>query len=274
MAFFENNGVKIYYEISGKGEPVIFIGGLGMTCEGWFFQKNYFSKYYQVILVDNRGSGRSDTPDYNFTIDDMAEDIYCLMEILSLKQSHIVSTSMGGFISLKLAYKYPEKIKSLVLSNTAAKISDKSIYRLKFWEEMRDKNVDLSIQIKEQILWIFPEIIFSNMEVVNNIYRQMKNFPFKQSDKGYKKQLNACLSFDATGFLDKISSSTLICASTDDLIIPFSEAKKLHEKIKNSKLIIFNNSGHIIHTIKSSEFNKIVSDFFNGTLDTSCDKKM
>ena len=269
MPFFNNKGVKIYYEVYGEGYPVVFLGGMGMTCEGWFFQKNFFSKNYQVILLDNRGSGRSDTPEADFTIDNMVDDVYCLMKDLSVEKTHIVSISMGGFIALQFANKYPEKVKSLVLSNTAAKISNKSIYRLKFWEEMREKNIELNLQIKEQILWIFPEKIFYDMQFVNNIFEQMINFPYKQSNEGYKKQLNACISFDATYFLEKIDTPALIFASTDDIIIPFNDAKLLNEKIKNSKFISFDNCGHIIPSVHSDKFNKTVHDFFNGTLGTN-----
>ncbi|MHA2300820.1 MAG: alpha/beta fold hydrolase, partial [Candidatus Thorarchaeota archaeon] len=63
MPFSEVNGINIYYEIHGKGEPVIFGNGVFQNTLGWVNQLPTFSKAYQVILYDMRGQGQSDKPE-------------------------------------------------------------------------------------------------------------------------------------------------------------------------------------------------------------------
>ena len=263
MPYYINKDIKIYYETYGDGEAIFFIGGLGMTCEGWFFQKNFFSKDFRVVLIDNRGAGRSSDSMKDFTISDMVEDIVGLMEYIDIESANFVCLSMGGFIGLEMAYRYPNKFLKLILSNSAAKLPEATKFRLKLWEEMRIKNIELALQIKEQLLWVFPENIFGNNQFLNTTIANMVNFPFKQSNEGYKKQVKACISFDATPYLADISISTLIFASTDDLIIPINYSQELALKIPNSEFITMDNAGHVIPTLKSEEFNRLVYNFIN-----------
>ena len=263
MSYYTTEESKIYYEIYGEGEAIIFIGGLGMTCEGWFFQKNFFSKDFKVILMDNRGSGRSSVPDKNFIISDMANDIVLLMDYLNIEKANFVCLSMGGFVGIEMACKYPDRVLKLILSNTAAKLPFSTIFRLKVWEEMKEKNIEIALQIKEQLLWIFPDNIFGNKQFLDMTVTNMADFPFKQTNDGYKKQVEACIDFDATSYLSDIAISTLIFASTDDLIIPLKYSKKLASNIQNSEFVVIENAGHVIPSLRSEEFNMKAYNFIN-----------
>ncbi|MBW2674798.1 MAG: alpha/beta fold hydrolase, partial [Deltaproteobacteria bacterium] len=75
MKHAQVNGVEISYTISGKGDPVVLIGGFGMTKEGWEEQAVALAERFQVITFDNRGVGGSTVPSEPFTIDDMAADV-------------------------------------------------------------------------------------------------------------------------------------------------------------------------------------------------------
>jgi pimeloyl-ACP methyl ester carboxylesterase len=116
---FDSDGVKIHYEVKGRGEPVILIHGLyasaklnwdlpGITAE--------LAKQYCVIALDNRGHGQSGKP----TADNeyggkMAGDIVRLMDHLHLTNARVAGYSLGGMIAMKLMVQHPERVKSAVL---------------------------------------------------------------------------------------------------------------------------------------------------------------
>lgn len=260
------NGVNIYYEVYGTGkEAIILLGGLGMTCEGWILQSQFFSEYFRVIVMDNRGSGRSCSTEADFTISDMADDTLHLMNFLSVEKAHLICHSMGGFIGLEFAHKYPDRVSSLIFCNTASRLDSRSICRLKLWEDMKKQNIDLSIQIRDQVLWIFPQEFFNNEMFFETALKKMMDYPFKQTDMGYSRQVNACVSFDSTNYLKEIKSSVMVLASDDDLIIPVEMAKKLASDISGSHWMIVKDCGHMIPAIKARKFNRIVMDFINSS---------
>ena len=113
------NGVKLYYEIHGTGEPLLLIEGLGYASWSWFRQIEVLSDSYGVVCFDNRGVGKSDKPDIPYSIELMADDVARLLESLSIEKAHILGVSMGGYIAQKLAINYPQKVKSLVLGCTS-----------------------------------------------------------------------------------------------------------------------------------------------------------
>ncbi|MEX0998454.1 MAG: alpha/beta fold hydrolase, partial [Thermodesulfobacteriota bacterium] len=120
MPYAQVNGVKLYYEVHGEGDPVILICGLGSQLQSWATQVPIYSKHFKVIVFDNRGSGKSDKPEEKYLTSDMADDTAALMEELGIESAHIVGKSMGGMIAQWLAIKYPKKVQKLVLGCSSA----------------------------------------------------------------------------------------------------------------------------------------------------------
>jgi len=255
------NGVDLYYETCGAGEAVILLGGLGMTCEGWISQVQFLCRYFQVVSLDNRGSGRTDFPGTDISIADMANDVLGLMDFLAVEKAHFIGLSLGGFIALEFVRRYPGRVMSLILSNAAPRLDARSKYRLKLWEEMKRRGIDLSIQIREQLLWIFPEDFFASEKLPAIMLKNMMDFSFRQSDVGYAGQVNACISFDATDYLAEIKIPVLVFASDDDLIIPMKMSRKLVSGIPGTRLIVMEGCGHLIPALKPGKFNRIALDF-------------
>src|SRR6516225_6270009 len=101
------NGVEVWYEREGEGDDVVFISGL--TDEGacWVDQVAGLKDRYRITTFDNRGVGRSSTPDGPFQIADFAADTAALIDALELERPHVVGSSMGGAIAQELALVHP-----------------------------------------------------------------------------------------------------------------------------------------------------------------------
>ena len=112
------NGILMNYEIHGKGENLILIHGAGGNLNMWYHQLPVFSKSYHVITYDVRGAGETESPDTRYSIPLFVEDLYELMKALGVVKTHILGYSMGGRIAVEIAIRYPQMVKSLVLSNS------------------------------------------------------------------------------------------------------------------------------------------------------------
>jgi len=115
--YFDSNGARLHYVSKGKGTPVILVHGFAINLGGnWFFPHVFqrLAKDYRVIAIDNRGHGRSErfyeAEKYGT---EFAEDIVRLMNHLKIEKAHVIGYSMGGFIVLKLATMYPERLLSV-----------------------------------------------------------------------------------------------------------------------------------------------------------------
>lgn len=115
IGFAPVNNIKLYYAIFNKNgkDPVFLLhGGFGSSAY-WSGEVPLLSKTHKVIIVDNRGHGRSTTTDQPLSYNLMASDVLQLMDYLKIKNTSIVGWSDGGIIGLVLAIKYPERINKL-----------------------------------------------------------------------------------------------------------------------------------------------------------------
>src|SRR4030042_6341962 len=114
------NGIQINYKVEGQGDPLVMIMGLGSPRGGWSSQAPFFKKYFQVVIFDNRGVGKSEKPEGPYSTRMMADDAIKLMDHLGIKKARVLGASMGGMIAQELAINYPERVSKLVLACTFA----------------------------------------------------------------------------------------------------------------------------------------------------------
>jgi pimeloyl-ACP methyl ester carboxylesterase len=111
-------GVKLHYDVTGSGPPVLLIMGLAIPGSGWNPQIEGLRHAYTVCSFDNRGCGRSEVPRGPYTTGQMADDALGLMDHLGWADAHVVGISMGGMIAQMLALKAPRRVRSLGLLAT------------------------------------------------------------------------------------------------------------------------------------------------------------
>lgn len=113
------NDIQMFYEVHGEGFPLIMIMGLTGNTNWWdprWIQT--LSEKFKIIAFDNRGAGRTDISDREYSIKLFADDTAGLMDALGIPRADVLGISMGGMIAQEFVLNYPEKVKKVVLCST------------------------------------------------------------------------------------------------------------------------------------------------------------
>jgi pimeloyl-ACP methyl ester carboxylesterase len=118
MAFADSGGVKLYYEETGTGTPIVFVHEYADDYRSWEQQVRYFSRRYRCVIYNARGYPPSDVPDEisQYSQDIAADDIAAVMDAANIDRAHVVGISMGGFATLHFGLRHPARALSLTVA--------------------------------------------------------------------------------------------------------------------------------------------------------------
>ncbi len=261
MAKVTLNDLQFYYEISGSGdEALVLIAGLSCDNSHWNLVKEKLAKHYTLICPDNRGVGRTEVPEGNFTISDMASDVAQLLNYLNINKANVVGHSMGGAIAQAIAYEFPEIVNKLVISNSFCKFKTRSLIFMNTLASMYLNNLPLEKTVPVNVPWVFSNQFLSQENIIDNMIEIKKAYPYCQSPRGFALQLAAITEFNSLGWVGKIKSPTLIIAGEEDYLTPVDDSKYMHSVIQNSKFIL-NRGAHVPMIETSEEFTQEILTF-------------
>ena len=252
----ENDGVKLAYYVYGEGEPTILLLEGFVSPEMFNPQIKYFCQKYKVVTVDLRGTGESDKPPSEYTIDMHMDDLRSVIEDLQDKNISIIGFSMGGMITIKYVANYPGKISKIVLwATNPAPLSDDPDFNIKARE--RDK-MPPSWRVRK-----FWETIFSvpgSEHLVEWGLKSTQKTPPEIFVNSFRNYMNE----DVRPLLRKINIPTLILQG-EKCLIPLEKARYLNKNISGSKLLISKKPEKWIdvfpNIFEGDKYNKILEQF-------------
>ncbi|KAI0517096.1 Alpha/Beta hydrolase protein [Xylaria bambusicola] len=295
---------NIHWEVHGEGPvKLVLIQGLGVLKTSWQRQTMHFghlnSDRYSVLLLDNRGMGRSDKPLMRYSTSDMAADALEVLDHLSWtedRQLHICGISMGGMIAQELAYVAPHRIASLNLLCTAAAIenttsfSENMINRITM---LLPKSLDRTITYTAEVLfpkdWLAgPDDTTLPDETVPRCHPPVGGWPYRRFASNYARFAAQEVAkqrdregFTRPGFLlqtiaagwhhksetqlreigDKVGRQRiLVLHGTDDGIISIPHGRKLIEYLQPGKGLIVDGMGHAPIVERTVWFNELLAE--------------
>jgi len=256
--------INIYYEIHGKGEPLVLIYGYAGHSGLWFRQTPVLSNKYRVIAFDNRGVGRSDKPDTPYTMAMMAGDIAGLLDTIGIDTAHVFGISMGGMIAQHFALNYPKRVISLMLGCTfcggvhSIQPEPESMAALFDFERM--KKMTLEEIVRQLIPFLLShEFIERNPDIVEE--RVAKSLEYPTPMHGVTRQAEAIMGHDTYELLPRIKSPTLVIAGDNDRLIPVENSRILASRIPKAELAIIKGAGHEFFIEDAEETNQVVLGF-------------
>lgn len=224
------NGIDIYYETYGKGEPLLLLHGNSSSISLFKSQIPELSKHYQVIAVDTRGQGKSGDDGKTYTYDLFAEDMNALMDHLHIESANVLGWSDGGNTGLIMAMKYPNRVKKLVAMGAVIFIDNTVVDD-----------------------WIFKTLNKQLEELKNNTSAEAKN---------RTRLINLLLTEPkhTADELKAIKCPVLVVAGEKD-VVKEGHTKLIAGHIPNSTLLIAPGQTHYYPSENPASFNKAVLEF-------------
>ena len=247
------NGVDLWYQFSGEGETVVQIGGAVSAHEGYATITPGLSQHYRVLDYDHRGYGSSDRPAQRYTLDTWSDDLAGLMEALGLEQAHVHGGSMGSFIAVNFAARYPDKVHKLVLGAGAVGRCDRmGVLQFRVWQSLARAYGVASVELAEQMLThAFSRSYLDGPAGGDQALAEMQEVTAR--NVGTDVFIDACqamIDTDVTGQLHRVAAPTLVMVGSDDVLTPLDAgpggagARYVAETLPDARLAVFEGSGH------------------------------
>ena len=246
--------INLYYELYGKGDPVIFSHALLDDCSVWKAQTDMLAQKPTLILYDHRGHGQSDKPRGDYSVQTLADDLHGLILGLNLDKVALVGNSIGGMTVLTLTLDHPARMSKLVLVCTTARLL-------------------IQLPVVSSVIAGLGSLVPYDM-FARTVQRGK---PYKPSEEVVKQALERAMHvpkyaaygcvkgfvtrYDIRRRVSQIQVPTLIVAGQRDKSVPVSMSQFLHGEIGGSRLEIIPNCGHLPMIEKPLEFNNILTGF-------------
>lgn len=252
------NGITLYYETHGQGEALLLIAGIGYGTWLWAKQIPELSRYFYVIAFDNRGVGRSDKPDSEYTVSLLASDAFELLRALEIERAHILGISLGGFIAQQLALDHPEIINKLILCSTSHGGPNMILPKGEVLQFMAFGAGKETFQQGLELAFS-TEYLEKHSEEIAQLTAPMRRHP--QPRYAYLRQFMAPLSFNSEPRLHELTMPVLVLAGEADRVVPVENSRRLAAQLPNARLVTFPGAGHLVMVERAREVNKIIIDF-------------
>jgi len=252
--------MRLAVEIHGGGPPLLLLNGIGLDRSAWSSQIGPLAKAYRVIAFDARGAGQSDAPPGPYTTAQMADDAFAVLDALGVERAHLLGQSMGGLVAQEMALARPERVLSLLLAASAARLPPLARHVIDLWTRLLRAGVPREIFLREQLAWVFMESFYEDGEKVTSVVNALASVS-GPSPEGFAGQAAACLGHDASGRLTRIEAPCRVLVGRQDMLLPVSVSEALAREIPGATLAILEGGGHGFAAEIAEEFNGAVLEF-------------
>jgi pimeloyl-ACP methyl ester carboxylesterase len=237
------NEFSLYETGNSKNPAIIFVHGFPYDHFMWDKVTANLSKEFYCITYDIRGMGTSGNQDLQFTMEDLVDDLYYVIDKLKLNKPFLCGLSMGGYISLRAVEKEEFKFRGLILCDTKS-AADNDEAKLKRAAGIKKINEDGIQKFAAE----FVENCFAkeSIERLGEEYIALLGRSMNTDPAGAKACILAMAArTDTTSYLTKLKLPALILCGEEDNLTPPALMKQMHEKISNSEFYIVPDSGHM-----------------------------
>ena len=261
MPNIQVNNVSIYYETYGAGEPLMLVAGLGSDSQSWQPIMEELSQHFLVIAPDNRGTGRTVPQDVETSIRQIADDCMALARHLGFSSFKLLGHSMGGFVALDLATRYPNAVEKLILAGTSASNPKCNDVLFSDWALTLESGMDKVQWFRSIFYWLFTKHFFENEDTVNIALQYAVDYPYPQSAVAFRKQVESISGFDCFEQLSGVTAKTLVISGEEDILFPPDVSASLAQAIPGAVFSVIAHAAHSIHMEEPQVFTDHVLDF-------------
>jgi pimeloyl-ACP methyl ester carboxylesterase len=268
MATVRVNGVDLWYKFSGEGETVVQIGGAVSGHEGYATITPGVSEHYRVLDYDHRGYGLSSRPKQRYTLETWSSDLAALMDALGIEKAHIHGGSMGSFIALDFAARYPDKTGKLLMgAGAVAKCDAMSIHMFRVWQDIASAYGAVSEELARELLTKAFSRGFLD-EIGDEILGETLAVLERNTDTDvFIDACQAMIDTDVRDVIPRVTAPALVMCGVHDILTPLDAgpggagARYVAENLPNGHLEIFENSGHSHYVEEIDRSVQVIVDF-------------
>jgi pimeloyl-ACP methyl ester carboxylesterase len=261
MPTVSTNGIEMYYERKGSGEPLLLVPGLLFGAEHWRPQTDVLASDYDVIAVDLRGQYHTTTTDNQADYDmwNQTEDVYGLIHALGVAPVHYAGLSMGGFIGMRMALKHPEALRDLVLIDTQSHSEEPE--KAAMYAAMRQI---LRAGQFDAVAPAMPATFFCD-DFIANHSDQVEAWLARLREGDHDGSAHASQGVDErddiTDRLGEIKLPALVAHVTEDVPIEIERAEEMASLIPGAKFVRIEGAGHQSNVDHPDEVTALIRGF-------------
>ena len=257
------DGTRIAYELAGRrdGEPLLMIQGLGADARGWSMQQRALAGRFRLVMVDNRGVGRSGRPEGPFDLEVMATDALAALDHAGYGSAHVIGASMGGVLSQLVAVRHPERVRSLVLACTACHHYSWRRELLQEWSEQA-QTFGMREFVHRNLRWMVGPRSLRRLAPALAV---LAPIAFSVPASSFVSQIDAILDMDdgLRDELTRVDVPTLVMVGSQDVLTTQGDSEEIASLIPGAELAVVRGGAHLFQVEQARAFNRTVVDFYD-----------
>ena len=254
----KGDGVKIQVAVwEGKGKPILCVHGLTANCRCWDLLASSLSPRHKVLAMDLRGRGLSDSPPSGYSVETHCKDILALMDDQGLERPVLMGHSLGAFISLVFAAKYPRRLDRLILVDGGGKLSEAQMTKVFAGIKPSLDRLGKIFSDFESYLALLKQAPF--LQPWNSFFETYFRYEVEDVEGGVRSRVHPkhieeeagnLKKMDSSQFYKKVMTPTLILRATkgmlaaDDLVLPADVAERMVREIPKARKVDVEGTNH------------------------------
>lgn len=262
-----DDGVKLYYEETGAGAPIVFVHEFAADHRSWEMQMRHFGQRYRCITYGARGYPPSDVPEKpdSYSQNRATDDILAVMDALKIDKAHVVGLSMGGFASLHFGFRHPARARSLVVAGVGYGAEKHETAKFKAEVGIVAKSLleEGMAAFAGKYAYGPTRVQFENKDPRG--FAQFKKELAEHSALGSANTQLGCQGerpslYDLVDKMRAMTVPTLVLTGDEDWPC-LAPSMLMKREIPSAALAVMPNCGHTINLEDPDQFNRIVGDF-------------
>ena len=254
----------IFHEVIGHEvigvEPLVLLNGIMMTTASWANQTAALAQHFRCVLHDFRGQLRSEKPPGPYSMRMHVDDLASLLDELNIERAHVVGTSYGGEVGMMFAAAYPERVKTLSVISSVARVDTPLRQAVLLWAETA-RNAPERLWETTLPFNYSPRFVAAHPDVIAAAERRVAALP----PEWFSALAGLCEAFTTLDVdLAAIRCPTLVLCGREDALKPPSYSREIAEGIAGTQLEIIEDAGHAVIIEKPDEVNAALIAFLRG----------
>lgn len=257
MPHASNGGLRLAWQESGAGTPVLLIMGAASSSRCWYPAVDALAAKHRVVSFDNRGVGASDASK-DGTIDDMAADAAAVLDAAGVGRAHVYGVSLGGVVALQLALRQPDRVRSLVLGGTglvtdAVKGAPRPVLALAY----------LPLALRQRLLPRLGARGYGSAASPAAVQRDLAVLAAdRTTSTGLVQQQRALRAYTVdVSAVGALRVPTLVVHGSEDRVVPPAMGAELAATLPGARMVTLDGAGHNYLVAAADRANRLVLDF-------------